>query len=131
MLTINFKTCSGRDDEEYKFRFNKAAATALCCGYEGIITLDIVLAYAVKRIFGPSAFYQRALGMRGFGQIFRNAGNVASSVTGQVELSYFVNGRNVGEEDAWAEFERIAGEDLQRARRRYEEKYRFDNYSLV
>lgn len=131
MLTIKFKTCCGKDDEEYRFRFSKPAILALCRGYEGVITLDIVLSYAVKRIFGPSAFYQRALGTRGFGQIFRNAGNVASSVTGQVQLDYLVDGLDVGEDDAWAEFERLAGEELQKSRERYEEKYRFDNYSLV
>lgn len=131
MLTIKFKTCFGRNDEEYRFRFSKPAISALCRGYEGVITLDAVLAYTVNRIFGPRAFYQRELGIKGFGQVFRAVGNGARSVIGRVQLDYLVDGLDVGEDDAWAEFERLAGEELQKSRRRYEEKYRFDNYSLV
>lgn len=109
MLTINFKTCSGRDDEEYSFRFNKAAATALCRRDERIFTLDMALDYAVKKLFGRRAFYQRNHEIRGYGQIFRAVGNGASSVTGRVQLDYLVDGRNVGEDDAWDEFKRLAG----------------------
>lgn len=113
MLTISLKTCSGHNDEEYRFRFNAQAATALCRRDERILTLDGVLDYAVKKLFGRRAFYQPNHEIRGYGQIFRAVGNGASSVTGRVQLDYLVNSRNVGEEVAWDEFKRLAGKHWQ------------------
>lgn len=113
MLTIKFKTCCGKDDEEYRFRFSKPAILALCRSGKKIVTLDSVLAYAVNRIFGARAFYYPNHEIRGYGQIFRAVGNGASSVTGRVQLDYLVDGRDVGEGDAWDEFKRLAGKHWQ------------------
>lgn len=112
MLTIKFKTCCGKDDEEYCYHFSRRAAVALYHREEGIFTIDAVLGYAVKRIFGNRAFYMRNHEIRGYGQIFRSLGNGTSSVTGRVQLNYLINKREVSESDAWAEFERLANQKI-------------------